>query len=90
MKYEDLTAVYAGSKGWMNVLTTKRSKKKAMDQRLLADIKRMKSEWETLENIMEHSIEPSEEGLLDLSVAKAKYFYLLREARHRNITAFSK
>ncbi|WP_101841810.1 YaaL family protein [Halobacillus sp. Marseille-P3879] len=71
------------------MLTKKKVKKKAMDQKLLADIKRLKYEWETLENIIEHSIEPSEEGLLDLSLAKAKYFYLLREARHRNINALS-
>ncbi|MFG6146697.1 YaaL family protein [Halobacillus sp. B23F22_1] len=71
------------------MLTKKKAKKKAMDQQLLADIKRLKYEWETLENIIEHSIEPSEEGLLDLSLAKSKYFYLLREARHRKINALS-
>ncbi len=53
------------------------------------DIKKLKHDWETLENIIEHSIEPSEEGLLDLSLAKAKYFYLLREARYRKINALS-
>nr|WP_256558309.1 YaaL family protein [Halobacillus sp. A1] len=82
-----LTAI--GEKGGWIVLTKKKAKKKAMDQQLLADIKRMKHEWEALENIIEHSIEPSEQGILDVSLAKAKYLYLLREARHRKVNALS-
>ncbi|WFT76856.1 YaaL family protein [Halobacillus naozhouensis] len=67
----------------------KTKKKKELDQQLLADIQKLKRDWETLERIIEHSVDPSEEGLLDLSVAKAKYFYLLREARKRNLNALS-
>ncbi|WP_420810394.1 YaaL family protein [Halobacillus ihumii] len=67
----------------------KKTKINEVDQQLLSDIKKLKREWETLDRIIEHSVEPSEEGLLDLSVAKAKYFYLLREARKRNLNALS-
>nr|WP_079529174.1 YaaL family protein [Halobacillus hunanensis] len=67
----------------------KKTKINEVDQQLLTDIKKLKQEWETLDRIIEHSVEPSEEGLLDLSVAKAKYFYLLREARKRNLNALS-
>ena len=33
------------------------------------------------------SIEPSESGQVDLMIAKVKYFYLLREAKHYNLNA---
>ncbi|MCA1020444.1 DUF2508 family protein [Halobacillus litoralis] len=63
--------------------------KKEMDQELLVRIRKMKYEWESLDTIIEQSIEPSEEGLNDLALVKAKYFYLLREARYRGINALS-
>ncbi|TGB01322.1 YaaL family protein [Halobacillus salinus] len=63
--------------------------RKEMDQQLLTDIRKMKKEWEVLNSIMEQSIEPSDEGLQDLALVKAKYFYLLREARVRGINALS-
>ncbi|UOQ95682.1 YaaL family protein [Halobacillus shinanisalinarum] len=71
------------------IIFRKKTKRKEIDQQLLTDIQKLKYEWETLDNIIEHSIEPSEEGLLDLSLAKAKYFYMLREARHRKLNALS-
>ncbi|SFK12815.1 Protein of unknown function [Halobacillus dabanensis] len=67
----------------------RRAIKKDMDRELLLNIKKMKHEWETLNTIIEQSIEPSEDGLKDLAVVKAKYFYLLREARYRGINALS-
>ncbi|UOR14004.1 YaaL family protein [Halobacillus amylolyticus] len=73
----------------MIIFNKKKTKRKEIDQQLLTDIQKLKYEWETLDNIIKHSIEPSEEGLLDLSLAKAKYFYMLREARHRNLNALS-
>ncbi|WP_226582427.1 YaaL family protein [Halobacillus litoralis] len=63
--------------------------KREMDQELLMNLKKMKYEWESLNTIIEQSIEPSEEGLQDLALIKAKYFYLLREARYRRINALS-
>lgn len=63
--------------------------KKEMDRELLIHIKELKREWENLNTIIEQSIEPSEDGLNDLAVVKAKYFYLLREARFRGINALS-
>ncbi|MDC3415251.1 YaaL family protein [Aquibacillus sp. 3ASR75-11] len=62
-------------------------KKSEIDQELLADIYRLKREWMNMESILNRSIDASESGLFDLSVAKAKYFYLLREARQRKISA---
>ncbi|MFQ3546644.1 YaaL family protein [Halobacillus rhizosphaerae] len=67
----------------------KKIKKKDIDQELLKEIRKLKSDWESLNNIIEHSVEPSDEGLVDLALVKAKYFYLLREARWRGINALS-
>ncbi|SES15254.1 Protein of unknown function [Gracilibacillus ureilyticus] len=62
-------------------------KKEVMDQELLQTIYHLKNEWANLEDIMGRSIEPTERGLCDLAVAKAKYFYLIREAKRRKISA---
>ncbi|MFD1019340.1 YaaL family protein [Thalassobacillus hwangdonensis] len=67
----------------------KKIKKKDMDQELLADINRLQQDWSNLKNIIEHSVDPTEDGLKDLSLAKAKYFYLIKEARHRKLSALS-
>ncbi|WP_181350822.1 YaaL family protein [Thalassobacillus sp. CUG 92003] len=70
-------------------MVRKRKIKKDIDQQLLRDIQHLRQEWATLNNIIQHSVEPTEEGLKDLNLTKAKYFYLLREARKRNINALS-
>lgn len=63
--------------------------KKVMDQELLAEIYYLKQDWMQLKKIIDHSIEPTEEGLRDLALVQAKYFYLLREARYRKLNALS-
>lgn len=62
-------------------------KQKDVDNRLLEEIFRLKDEWTQIKVIIEKSVEPSETGLYDLKVAETKYFYLLREARHRKLSA---
>lgn len=65
----------------------KRIKKAEQDQKLLTDITRLKTELATTRKIIEQSVDPSDKGLFDLSVLEAKYYYLLREARNRNVRA---
>lgn len=69
------------------MLLSKRIKKRDVDEQLLDELFKLKDEWMNLKSIIERSIEPSEVGLFDLSVAEAKYFFLLREARARKISA---
>ncbi|KGX94038.1 hypothetical protein N781_00010 [Pontibacillus halophilus JSM 076056 = DSM 19796] len=57
------------------------------NSQLLDHIERLKNERLYLRKIMEHSIEASEDGRLDVAMTEAKYFYLLREARQRNVRA---
>ncbi|WP_067840329.1 YaaL family protein [Amphibacillus sediminis] len=64
-----------------------RKKRKVVEDALLEEILRLQSEWVKLKGIIERSVEPSEIGQFDLMIAEAKYFYLLREARYRNINA---
>lgn len=71
------------------MLGRKKRVKKQMDQQLLQQMRKLKQEWESLNNIINQSIEPSEQGLQELALVKAKYFYLLREARHRGVNALS-
>ncbi|WP_182201645.1 YaaL family protein [Paraliobacillus salinarum] len=65
----------------------KKYKKQEVDKRLLQDIFRIKNELAKIQDIIEISFEPSEIGLYELKIAEAKYFYLLREARHRGVSA---
>ncbi|SHN32749.1 YaaL family protein [Gracilibacillus kekensis] len=66
---------------------SKTIKKELLDKELLDTIFRLKKEWSYLDGIMDRSIEPSESAQFDLAVKKAKYFYLIREARIRNLSA---
>lgn len=67
----------------------KKVRKEEYDQRLLEDLQRLKEEVATLRKIMRHSIDITSTGTSDLAIAESKYFYLLREARHRNLSARS-
>lgn len=68
----------------------KKLKKAEYDQQLLTHMNDLKQEWITLRNIMEQSIDFSEKGTYDLHVVEAKYYYLLREARYRKLSARGK
>lgn len=65
----------------------KKVKKEEYDQQLLRDLQYLKEELHTLRKIMKHSIDASTTGMYDLHVTESKYFYLLREARNRNLSA---
>lgn len=64
-----------------------RLKKSDVDKELLADIFKMKNDWVSIQSIIERSVDASEMGQYDLQVAQAKYLFMLREARHRNLSA---
>ncbi|WP_068675884.1 YaaL family protein [Oceanobacillus sp. Castelsardo] len=65
----------------------KKIKKKDVDAELLHSIYQLESEWKQIRSIMEHSVEASQIGRLQESLAQAKYIFLLKEARHRNLHA---
>lgn len=65
----------------------KRLKRSDVDKELLEDIFKMKNDWMSIRSIIERSVDASEMGRYDLQVAQAKYLFMLREARHRNLNA---
>ena len=66
---------------------TKRLKKREIDAHLLNTINKLKDEWQQIQSIVEKSIDPADSSLYQQSLARAKYLFLLREARHRNLSA---
>ncbi|WP_156289965.1 YaaL family protein [Oceanobacillus salinisoli] len=62
-------------------------KKKEIDSNLLETIYKLESEWKQIHSIMEKSIEPTQNGQLHEALAQAKYIFLLKEARHRKLSA---
>ncbi|WP_017756823.1 YaaL family protein [Calidifontibacillus oryziterrae] len=64
--------------------------KKVTDRKLWDSLTQLKEEWMNNKTIIEKSVEPSDELLLHLKVSEVKYFYLLKEAKIRKLTAEKK
>ncbi|RXJ01133.1 DUF2508 family protein [Anaerobacillus alkaliphilus] len=57
--------------------------RKEENRRLVEEIEHQKYQLMTQRELVEKSVEPSEEVLLKLKVTEAKYLFLLKEARIR-------
>ncbi|WML50354.1 YaaL family protein [Neobacillus sp. PS3-34] len=64
-------------KGWL---------RKEYDEKLLQHMNDFKCEWQQQKMLLEKSFDPSEEVICQSKLAEAKYFFLFKEAKHRNIT----
>lgn len=62
-------------------------KKKYVNNYVLTTIYHLQAKWKKTEEIIEHSVEPSEGSLIEREIALAKYMFMLREARERNLNA---
>jgi hypothetical protein len=60
--------------------------KKEFDEQLLTTFVNVKNSWLKQTDLIEKSVDPSDEVLLSAKVARVKYLYLLREAKKRNIS----
>ncbi|MBB6285274.1 hypothetical protein HNR34_003687 [Geobacillus subterraneus] len=60
--------------------------KRQFDEKLIAELQNARTEWLEQKQLIEKSVDPSLEVLSALQLAEAKYFFLLREAKHRRIT----
>lgn len=60
--------------------------KKQFDERLVEQLEAMRNEWIKQKELIEKSIEPSEDVLMDAKMTEAKYFFLIREAKRRRVT----
>lgn len=62
-------------------------KKRDVDKQLLDAIFKIEREWKQIQNIVEKSIDPHDSSLQYEKLSREKYLFLLREARHRKISA---
>ncbi|PFN74932.1 hypothetical protein COJ85_33345 [Bacillus sp. AFS076308] len=60
--------------------------RKEYDEKLLAQLNRFKTHWQQEKMLLEKSFDPSEEVICQTKIAEAKYIFLLREAKQRNVT----
>lgn len=56
------------------------------NKNLLILLEQLKQEWMKNKQLVEKSVEPSDELLHYVKVSEVKYFYLVREVRKRNIS----
>jgi hypothetical protein len=64
-------------KGWL---------RKEYDQKLLNQLDTLKQDWNQQKTLLEKSFDPSSEIIAQTKLAEAKYFFLFKEAKERNIT----
>lgn len=55
------------------------------DQQLMQNLLDLKEEWNRQKQLVDKSVEPSTQVLYELKIAEAKYFFLLKEAKIRNV-----
>jgi len=60
--------------------------RKEYDEKLLMQLNRFKVHWQQEKLLLEKSFDPSEEVICQTKIAEAKYIFLLREAKQRNVT----
>ncbi|MFS0673832.1 YaaL family protein [Ornithinibacillus sp. 179-J 7C1 HS] len=65
----------------------KKKQKREVDELLLDAIFSIEREWKQVKSIVGRSIEPSFDGSSTEKLAQSKYLFLLREAKHRKISA---
>ena len=63
-------------KGWL---------RKEYDEKLLTQLQEYKEQWQKQKQLLERSFDPSEEAICQTKIAQVKYYFLLKEAKHRNV-----
>jgi len=64
-------------KGWL---------RKEYDKKLLTQLQEYKEHWQKQKQLLDKSFDPSEEAICQTKIAQVKYFFLLREAKKRNVS----
>ncbi|MDQ0273890.1 YaaL family protein [Cytobacillus purgationiresistens] len=67
-------------KGWL---------RKEFDEKLLNQLDSLKTEWKNQKSLVERGFDPSAESISEAKLAEAKYFYLFKEAKNRNVSVRS-
>lgn len=56
------------------------------DERLLTQLNKFKEQWHQEKLLLEKSFDPSEDVICQTKIMEAKYIFMLREVKQRNIT----
>ena len=64
-------------KGWL---------REEFDEKLIQQLKGLKENWDRQSALLENSFDPYLEMELQTKLARAKYLFLLREAKKRNLS----
>jgi hypothetical protein len=59
------------------------------DKQLVDQLNQSKKNWDRQNGLYEKSIDPFGEMEIQTEIARAKYFFLMREAKKRQISVFS-
>ncbi|MDQ0202236.1 YaaL family protein [Neobacillus ginsengisoli] len=60
--------------------------RKEFDEKMLTQLNEYKADWQQQKLLLDKSFDPSEEVICQTKIAEVKYFFLLKEAKQRNIT----
>lgn len=69
------------------MLRRHRRLRRSVDEELLNTVFVKEDEWRNLRTIVDHSIDPLDESRYKLKLSEAMYMFLLKEAKHRRISA---
>lgn len=67
------------------IFRKKRSLKRKYDLQLLEKLTQVKKKWNFDSKLNEQSLEKNEDLAIDIKISRAKYVFLLKEAKERNI-----
>ncbi|WP_240376356.1 YaaL family protein [Bacillus piscicola] len=70
------------------LLKRKKTIRQAENERLVLTIQTVKQDLDRYENMIEKSIDPSDDIVAHLKLMRAKYIFLLKEARQRRINGY--
>ncbi|WP_147536222.1 YaaL family protein [Bacillus marasmi] len=60
--------------------------RKEFDEKLLTQLYKARNDWYNQKALVEKCLDPSEEIISESKLAEIKYFFLIREAKSRNIS----
>jgi hypothetical protein len=60
--------------------------RKEFDEKLLSQLQAARNDWNNQKTLVGKCLDPSEEVLSEAKLAEIKYFFLIREAKCRNIS----
>lgn len=64
-------------KGWL---------RNEYDEKLIQQLEQQKDNWLSQKSLLEKSLDPSDNAIIQTKLSEVKYFYLFKEAKVRQVT----